>query len=168
MNFDLEELKTLLAERAHIDRERVRVTEGDGLVTVAIQNCTEEEQRRASSWMQVHFPVTTRCRVVREETGSGPSVPLDQLHKFIDLLGLAPDGQLDTLFAKRCAEFSPDANLDTTLEFLRNLRDECVFGAGASGAVMKLFACLLEDYPEPDEVKAARRAVLDKKYGLKP
>jgi len=83
--------------------------------------------------------------------------------KLIEMLSSAPDGQLDASLAKECSKFLllPDTGKDPVL-FLRNLRDKCVYCAGASNAVMTLFAIFLDKLPpEPETEKEARRASLE-------
>jgi len=86
--------------------------------------------------------------------------------EFIRLLGEASDGQLATPLAKQCTEFAKEDHSDEeTTRFLRDLRDLCVHGAGASSFVMKTLAHLLPD-EEPEQEGKQRRSALRKKYGM--
>lgn len=160
------EIATRVAAGAHIDPERVSVrTEGDTLV-VGVAALTEGQHRAARAVMTQYVGDHRDWKVVRDETpDKPPAYDLDALRDLMNHLGAAPDGQLDKMFTARirATEFT---DLDQTLKFLRNLRDECVYCAGASGFVMQLFSMVLEDYPEPQDVMDERRAELERTYGM--
>jgi hypothetical protein len=90
---------------------------------------------------------------------------IDSIHGFIRAFGEASDNQLAAALSKKCAEFPPDASLDDSLVFLRDLRDECVFIGGASHFMMTAIAILVEGYPETEEAMNARRTALDERHG---
>jgi len=161
------ETKTLIASHSEIDVERIHVFETVANVNIEIDACTEDELHKVQFILHQHAPALVKWDVRRREIPEKPpTYDLERLRIVVEKLGEASDGQLDTMFTKRIQEGLPE-DLDGMLKFIRNLRDECVFGAGGSGFVMTLFNCLLEDYPEPAEVMAERRAELEAKYGMK-
>ena len=163
----VQDISALIATKTQIDRERIHVHEQEHHVTIGIAGCTENEKRFAETILRQNIPITLTWEVVHEDAPHLiPHYGLDALKATIAWFGRAPDTQLDKAFARRCAHFPEDASLEKTLEFLRNLRDECAFCAGASGFVMTWFNFLLDEYPEPDEVKVERRAKLNAKYGI--
>lgn len=160
------EVKTLIASHSEIDAERIHVLETLGNVSVEIDACTEDEQRKAQSILHQYVPATIKWDVQRREVPEKPpAYDLEKLRTIVSGLGDAPDTQLDKAFTKRIRDGLP-TELEAMLKFIRNLRDECVFGGAASGFVMTLLNCLLEDYPEPAGVMAERRAELEAKYGM--
>ena len=163
-----EQIKTRLIEKMKMDPERLKVTGSPTLLAtvISVGALTEEEQRAIQGGLHQDMKGKP-FRVERHEVeGKPPAYDLEKLKTMLEQLGKSPDSQLDKIFTKRIREMPEDIELDEMLEFLRNLRDECVFGAGASGFVMTLFSCLLDDYPEPQETMDARRAILEKKYGM--
>jgi hypothetical protein len=150
-----------------LDEGRVTIERKPGYLetVVTVDALTENEHDNILAFL--HQAGERAIKVVRREVPEKPrAYDLAKLNKIVRHLGTAPDTQLDEIFTKRIRELSEDVELDEMLKFIRNLRDECVFGAGASGFVMTLFNCLLEDYPEPEDVKKARRAELERKYGM--
>lgn len=162
-----EQIKALIVEKSKWDPSRLTVERRPGyLKTVVTVDSLAENEHDAVVGL-LHQAGEKAVRVVRREVeGKPPAYDLAKLNEIVRHLGTAPDSQLDEIFTKRIRELPEDVELDEMLKFIRNLRDECVFGAGASGFVMTLFNCLLEDYPEPEDVKKARRAELEEKYGL--
>jgi len=154
------------AQVARIDRERIDVRTEDNLTVVGIAGCTERQKRAAEAVMHQFMGDHQEWKVVRDETpAKPPAYDLPTLRWTVNHLGKASDNQLDKMFTKRIRAMDVEAmDLDQVLRFLRNLRDECVFCAGASGFVMTLLSCMLEDYPEPDDVMAERRADLERRY----
>jgi len=162
-----QDIRALVAAGTRIDPERVTVRTEDDVLVVGITACTEAQQRGARAVLNQYVGEHREWRVVRDETPArAPAYDVDKLRVVIERLGEAPDGQLDEMFSARCRGLPADVPLDVVLKFLRNLRDECVFCAGASGFVMTLFNCLLEDYPETEDAMAERRAELEARYGM--
>lgn len=170
-----EQVHALIAKEARIDPERVFVIALDvlwrlgdtPLTLVAVDAMTEPEQRRIQ--IALRRGGLTAFSVERREVESKPRhYTLDVLRRLIRGLGEAPEGsrELDRTFALRCAHLPETSTLEEVLEFLRDLRDECVFCAGASPFVMRLLGFMLEEYPESEEAKTARRAKLEARYGL--
>lgn len=63
----IHEIKTVLLEKARIDKDRVLVSEDtDGLVFISIKNCTRAERQKASNWLQAVLPLSMPFRVVGE------------------------------------------------------------------------------------------------------
>lgn len=95
--------------------------------------------------------------------GAESPMTLEQMTKLLTGMGSAPDGQLDATFAAQCAAFAKEEHdLPETLRFVRDMRDKCVFVAGASPFVMRIWNHMLEGQtPETDEEKAERRAALE-------
>ena len=161
------ETKTLIASHSEIDPERIHVFETFLNISVGIDACTEGEQRKAQAILHQYAPVTIKWDVQRREIPEKlPAYDLEKLRTMVNKLGESPDSQLDEIFTKRIRDGLP-TELNGLLKFIRNLRDECVFGGAASSFVMTLFNCLLEDYPEPADEMAERRAELEAKYGMK-
>ena len=168
---ETEKIAAQVADGARIDRERIDVREHEDMLVVAIAGCTESQRRAAQVVMHQHVGGRRRWKVVPDEMAptppaKPPAYDLDNLKVVIAKLGEAPDGQLDKMFSLQCANLPADADLEHTLRFLRNMRDECVYCAGGSGFVMTLFNSLLEGYPEPEEVMAERRAELERRYNM--
>lgn len=161
-----EQIKNLILEKSKWDPERVQVeSKPDHLgMVVTVDGLTEPEQRALQRVL--HDVGQSAVVVRRDRPGKPPAYNLDQLNLIVRHLGTTSDRQLDPIFAKRCQDLPEGISLDEILKFIRNLRDECVFSAGASDFMMTLFNCLLEDYPEPEDVKKLRRAELEEHYGL--
>jgi hypothetical protein len=162
------DIRTLIASNSEIDPERIHVINALHKVTVNIDALTEGELYAAQAVLHQRAPATVTYDILRQEIPEKPpAYDLEKLRIMVNKLGEASDGQLDTMFTKRIQELPKETTLEEMVDFLRNLRDECVFGAGASGFVMTLFNCLLEDYPEPVDAMKERRALLEEKYGMK-
>ena len=87
----------------------------------------------------------------------------DHLARIIEKLGEAPDSQLDKSMTKLCREFNKE-NDDPVL-LLRNILDRSIFAALASGGVVTLLQCLLEDRPEDSVEQSNRRRGLGIEMG---
>jgi hypothetical protein len=159
-----DDIRGLIAAKAQIDWERIRVEVPTGeqpYVIVGISACTETEQRRVSGGLNRDAPQSYVYKVVRDENpDKPPAYDLEKLREIMVGFGDAPDGHLDKAFAKQCAHLPEDISLEDMLKFIRNMRDECAYCAGASDFVMRFLSILLDDYPESEEDKKARRSRL--------
>ena len=161
-------LKHLIFTKAEIDVERIDIREQETKTLVGIAGLTEPEQRRINGGLQQEGLDADAFEVVEDPApGKAKHYDLEKLTELLAGMHDAPDGQLDKLYAKRCADFAKARHdLEETLEFIRDTRDWCVFTSGASGFVMQMWNFMLEDYPEPDNVKKMRRAKLDAAVGM--
>jgi len=161
-------LRHLIYTKTEIDVERLHVREEEDKFIVGIAGLTEPEQRSVNGGLCSEGLDPEAFEVVEDPApGKVKNYDLEKLTELLAKMHDAPDGQLDKLYAKRCATFAKEGHtLEETLEFIRDTRDWCVFTSGASGFVMRLWDCMLEDYPEPDNVKKVRRAKLDAMVGM--
>ena len=161
-------LRFLIYTKAEIDVGRIHVREEEAKFIVGIAGLTEHEQHTVNGGLRLEGFEPHTFEVV--EDPAPEKVKHYDLEKLTGLLAAmhdAPDGELDKIYAKRCADFAKEGhNLEETLEFIRDTRDWCVFTSGASSTIMILWNFMLEDYPEPDDVKKARRAKLDAAVGM--
>jgi len=149
-------LRLVFSVRSHVAEQ------WNALLEITRQELHRRGQPEAEALLHGLIPVG-----IEYEGMSSPTYDHATLTTLITHLGRAPNGQLDKEFTELSREFVAEPQtLEETLKFIRNLQDECVFTAGASNVVMTLFALMLEGYPESEEEKAARRVVLEKKYGL--
>ena len=161
-----ERVKDLIATKAKIDRERIRIvapTADEACFVVGIKACTEPEYRGIQKGLNATAEQGIRYRVVRDEDpAKPPAYDLKRLREMLKGFGTAPDGHLADTFAKQCARFaeSEERTLPEMLTFLRNLRDNLVFCSGASSFVLQVINMMLEDYPEPEDEMDERRRLL--------
>jgi hypothetical protein len=80
------------------------------------------------------------------------------LIEFIELLGAAPEGDLEPYLSAKCKNFSGA----DPVNFLRNLRDVAVHVAGGSSFVILAISSILDsEYPETTEACVKRRTALE-------
>ena len=164
---DPDMLRTIIADGARIDAERIDIKHIDGRFRIGIDSLTEPEQRSINGGLFREGFDMDNIEVCEDNVDREKRLPLEKLTEFLAGLHDAPDSQLDKLYADRCADFAKENHtLEKTLEFIRDTRDWCVFTSGASGFMMRVWSILLEEYPEPDAVKKARRAKLDAMVGM--
>lgn len=162
-----EGVKLLVAAQAGIDPERVMVCDSPDSSgsLIRVDALTEREQRAIQNTLRT--ALLEGFRVERCEVESKPRhYTLNVLMKLVRGLGEASDTEIDGTFALRCAHLPEASTLDEVLDFLRDLRDECVYCAGASNFVMRLLGYMLEEYPESEAAKTTRRAKLEARYDL--
>ena len=83
---------------------------------------------------------------------------IEEMTKFVNMLGEGSDNEIDTALAVECKEFSgPDP-----ARFLRDLRDKCVRYGASSAFVIKAISAMLSTVPEEtEEEKEERRLAIE-------